>query len=101
MVRRLPETGLTPFDKKAVRYYNIYIMKTMKKQLDWFDVAMWALLALGLAVNPLFWILAVIGIGMVSAIVYAAILYLGIAGAIVFIVLSSSVIFLSRKYGLC
>jgi hypothetical protein len=76
-------------------------MKTMKKQLDWFDVAKWTLLAFGLAVNPLFWLLAVIGFGIIFCIVYAAFLYLGIAGAILFFILASSVLFFSRKYGLC
>jgi len=76
-------------------------MKTTKKQLDWFTVAMWALVAFGLAVNPLFWLLAAIGLGIIFAIVYGAFLYLGVAGAIVFFILSSGVFFFSKKYGFC
>lgn len=73
----------------------------MKKQLEWSDVAYWGLIALGLAVNPLFWILAVIGFSIVFAIVYAAFSTLGVAGVIVFLILSSFAIHFSRKHGLC
>ncbi len=73
----------------------------MNKQLDWFDVAYWTLIAFGLAINPLFWILAFIGFGCIFVVVYAALMYWGVAGTIAFAILSSIAVFFSRKYGLC
>lgn len=73
-------------------------MKTMNKQLDWFTVAMWALVAFGLALNPLFWILAVIGIGAFFVIIYGVYLSLGVPGAILAVLFISLYIFLSRKF---
>lgn len=77
------------------------IMKIMKKQIDWFDVAYWTLIAFGLAINPLFWILVAIGFGCIFMIGYAALMCFGFAGTIAFVILSSAAVFFGRKYGLC
>jgi len=77
------------------------IMKVMKKQFDWFDVAYWTLIAFGLAINPLFWLLIFIGFGCIFVVVYAALMNFGIAGTIAFVILSSAAIFFGRKHGLC
>lgn len=76
-------------------------MKTMRKQIDWFTVAVWALMALGLAVNPLFWILVIIGGCIIGIVAYAAVWCLGVPGAIIFLLLAAAICFFARKYELC